>query len=479
MLKDTNQITMDLSPYQGLYEAIIPQDHILRKLKDNIDFSFVNPMLRKQYCEHFGRPAKEPEMMFKLLFLKKLYDLSDERLISSAQTDMAYKYFLGLSPEDKMIDPSLLTKFRKTRITEDILEDMLKETIQQAIQKGLVKSGTIIVYATHTEAAVRAKSVTQVLRDLTRTLRNEIYKHEYDLSERFPDKPSMEADLSEEIAYTYELLEKIQGGVEASDNAELKALYNRIKELLDSDRIRQIRSKDDEDARFGHKTPTSTFFGYKTHIAMSDDRIITGIDVTDGSRPDGEQLPNLLEKSKRNGVAVKEIVGDMAYVSDGNLSFCEEHNAELYARTNSAVAAAANAQLKDAHMMHCPAGHLAMRVEKRNAANGNTYYNYCFSVKKCKACPMRDNCRVGKSKGRTYSVTCANDAHKARLEFESSEEFSAKLRIRHRIEEKNGEMKTAHGFRRADSVGLVAMRLQAYFTAIVVNMKRIVAVIPG
>ena len=415
MLKDTNQITMDLSPYQGLYEAIIPRDHILRKLKDNIDFSFVNPMLRKQYCKHFGRPAKEPEMMFKLLFLKKLYDLSDERLISSAQTDMAYKYFLGLSPEDKMIDPSLLTKFRKTRITEEILEDMLKETIQQTIQKGLVKSGTIIVYATHTEAAVRAKSVTQVLRDLTRTLRNEIYKHEYNLSERFPDKPSMEADLSEEIAYTYELLEKIQGGVEASDNAELKALYNRIKELLDSDRIRQIRSKDDEDARFGHKTPTSTFFGYKTHIAMSDDRIITGIDVTDGSRPDGEQLPNLLEKSKRNGVAVKEIVGDMAYVSDGNLSFCEEHNAELYARTNSAVAAAANAQLKDAHMMHCPAGHLAMRVEKRNAANGNTYYNYCFSVKKCKACPMRDNCRVGKSKGRTYSVTCANDAHKARL----------------------------------------------------------------
>ncbi len=233
MLKETTQITMDLSPYQGLYEAIIPQDHILRKLKDNIDFSFVNPMLRKQYCEHFGRPAKEPEMMFKLLFLKKLY-------------------------------------------------------------------------------------------------------------------------------------------------------------------------------------------------------------------------------------------------------------AELYARTNSAVAAAANAQLeegfsysKDAHMMQCPAGYLAMRVEKRNAANGNTYYNYCFSVKKCKACPMRDNCRVGKSKSRTYSVTCANDAHKARLEFESSEEFSNKMRIRHRIEEKNGEMKTAHGFRRADSAGLVAMRLQAYFTAIVVNMKRIVAVIPG
>ena len=486
MLKDNNQMTMDLSPYQGLYEVIIPQDHLLRRLKENIDFSFVNPMLRKQYCENFGRPAKEPEMMFKLLFLKKLYDLSDERLISSAQTDMAYKYFLDLSPEDKMINASLLTKFRKTRITEDILEDMLKESIQQALQKGLVKSGTIIVDATHTEAAARAKSVTQVLRDLTRTLRKEIYRHEYDLSEKFPEKPSIEADLSEEIAYTYELLEKIRDGVEASDHSEVKELYNRIKELLDSDRIRQIRSKDDEDARFGHKTPTSTFFGYKTHIAMSDDRIITGLEITDGSKPDGVQLPILLGKSQKNGAIVKEIVGDMAYVSDDNLAFCEEHNAELYAKTNSAVAAAANAQLeegfsysKDSHMMQCPVGHLAVRVEKRNASNGNTYYNYCFSTKKCKSCPMRENCKVGKSKRHTYSVTSANDAHKARLEFESSEEFSCKMRIRHRIEEKNGEMKTAHGFRRADAMGLSAMRLQAYFTAIVVNMKRIVAVIPS
>ena len=106
-------------------------------------------------------------MMFKLLFLKKLYDLSDEALISSAQTDMAYKFFLDLEPEAKMIDPSLLTKFRKTRITEDILEEMLKETIQQALDKNLIKSGTIIVDSTHTIASVWAKSPTQILRDMS------------------------------------------------------------------------------------------------------------------------------------------------------------------------------------------------------------------------------------------------------------------------------------------------------------------------
>ncbi len=42
-------------------------------------------------------------MIFKLLFLKKLYDLSDERVTSSSQTDMAYKYFLGMAPEDMIV----------------------------------------------------------------------------------------------------------------------------------------------------------------------------------------------------------------------------------------------------------------------------------------------------------------------------------------------------------------------------------------
>jgi len=132
-----NKVQYELSEYKDLYERIIPKDNILRRIKENIDFSFVNPMLKKSYCEHFGRPAKEPEMMFKLLFLKKLYDLSDEKLIENANMHMGYKYFLNLNPEDEVVDSSLLTKFRKTRITEDILEEILKETVQQAIKKGI------------------------------------------------------------------------------------------------------------------------------------------------------------------------------------------------------------------------------------------------------------------------------------------------------------------------------------------------------
>lgn len=481
MLRDNSQMKLSLSPYQGLYDIVVSKDNLLRKIKENIDFSFVNPMLRKQYCENFGRPAKEPEMMFKLMFLKKVYDLSDERLISSAQTDMAYKYFLDLDPEAEMIDSSLLTKFRKTRITEDILEDMLRETIRQAIQKGIVKTTAIIVDSTHTKAAVRPKTVTQVLRELSKQLRREIYREMIELSEKFPEKPSETAELTEEIEYTYRLLESVGTEILQSEKSALIELYERIQELLDTGRIREIRSKDDGDARFGHKTSNSTFFGYKSHLAMTEERLITGIKVTHGGEADCSQLPALLEKSRNNGIQVKEVIGDMAYVSEDNLDVCEEKGVTLFARTNSAVAAAAAAPLdngfsfnKDAGLLQCPAGELAMRVEKRGAKNGNTYLLYVFSKRTCPKCPLCKQCRVGKSKCRCYNITQPNEKNRQRLEFEASEAFKERLEIRHRIEEKNGEMKVAHGLDRADSVGLSAMRLQTYFTAFAVNVKRIV-----
>ena len=74
---------------------------------------------------------------------------------------------------------------------------------------------------------------------------------------------------------------------------------------------------------------------------MSEDRIVTGLEVTDGAQPDGLQLPALIENSKKNGVEVKEVVGDMAYVSNDNLAECEKQEVTLYAKTNTAAAAAA------------------------------------------------------------------------------------------------------------------------------------------
>ncbi len=140
----------------------------------------------------------------------------------------------------------------------------------------------------HTNAAVRPKTVTQILRELSKRLRREIYREMSELAEKFPEKPSETAELVDEIEYTRQLLKSVGTEILQSENTTLIELYEHIKELLDTDRIRKIRSKDNEDARFGHKKADSTFFGFKSHLAMTEKRIVTGIEVTHGGEPDGK-----------------------------------------------------------------------------------------------------------------------------------------------------------------------------------------------
>ena len=72
-----------LSFYSTLYEKI-PETHLLKRIDKAVDFSFINELVEDSYCRNFGRPAKEPEMMAKLLFLEYLYNLSDVRVIEEA-----------------------------------------------------------------------------------------------------------------------------------------------------------------------------------------------------------------------------------------------------------------------------------------------------------------------------------------------------------------------------------------------------------
>lgn len=231
---------LTISEHIKLYDQIIPKDHFLRKLKENVDFSFVNKLVENEYSKTFGRPANEPELMFKLLFLQKKDDLSDREVIERAKTDMAYKFFLDLNPEDDLVCPSMLSIFRTTKIKdESILEEMLTETIQQALEKGIIKSNSIIVDATHTQSKSVKRTPTQILREMTKNLRKEIYRNNPEIKEKFPNKPSDEETLDKEIEYTKELIEIIKKELaEEKRSKKITRRIDNIEELLESNKIK-------------------------------------------------------------------------------------------------------------------------------------------------------------------------------------------------------------------------------------------------
>ena len=134
-----------LSPYMEIYNLVVPKDNLLRKINEHIDFSFVYEELIGKYCLNNGRYAVIPIRMFKYLLLKSIFDLSDVDIVERSKYDMSFKYFLDMAPEEDVINPSSLTKFRKLRLKDINLLDMLiNKTVTIALDKGIIKSKSLL-----------------------------------------------------------------------------------------------------------------------------------------------------------------------------------------------------------------------------------------------------------------------------------------------------------------------------------------------
>jgi transposase len=158
-----NQPSLNLSPFMAIYDLVVPKDNMLRKINDLIDFSFVYDELKNKYCHDNGRNAIHPIRMFKYLLLKSIFDLSDVDIVERSKYDMSFKYFLDMAPEDAVMDPSSLTKFRILRLKDvDLLDLLINKTVEIAIEKEIIKSNSIIVDATHTKSGRRIGLLSEV-----------------------------------------------------------------------------------------------------------------------------------------------------------------------------------------------------------------------------------------------------------------------------------------------------------------------------
>ena len=478
------QQRVQFSAYSDLYNLIIPKENILRKINELIDFSFIYDELLNKYCLNNGRNAESPIRMFKYLLLKSIYTLSDVDVVERSRFDMSFKYFLEMAPEEDVINPSSLTKFRKLRLKDtDLLNLLIGKTVAIAIDKGIIKSKSIIVDATHTLSRSNPFSALEVLRERSKLLRKTVYQFDQEFKSKMPSK-NVENDLNKELAYCKELEKSIENQPSLSSIPAVKEKLNLLKETANDTGEQLVFSKD-TDAKTGHKSADSPFFGYKTHLAMSEERIITAAVVTSGEKGDGPELPKLLKISQENGMDVEAIIGDAAYSGKENLKIARDQSIKIVAKLNPSITQGFRKDQdrfdynKDADRFVCPAGHLATRKARQNKKNvgKNQVEVYYFDIEKCRLCPMREGCYKDGAKSKTYSVSIKSELHQDQMDFQESDYYREKSKQRYKIEAKNSELKNAHGYGKATSYGLENMQMQGAMAIFAVNLKRILKLI--
>jgi len=419
--------------------------------------------------------------MFKYLLLKTIDTLSDIDVVERSRYDLSYKYFLGMAPEDSVINPSSLTKFRKLRLKDSNLLDLLiSKTVTIAIEKGIIKSKSIIVDATHTKSRFNQKSAIEILRDYSKELRKAAYSVDESIKTKFPSKTVVD-NFEDEIEYCKELIQVLKENPCISEYPKVKEKLNLLDEKV-NDNIEYFEQGNDKDARIGHKSADTSFFGYKTHIAMTEERIITAAVVTSGEKSDGKLLPELIRKSRCAGMEVDDVIGDTAYSEKENIKMAKKERFNLISKLNPMIMGGnrnPEEELefnKDAGMFICKAGHLAIRkgVQGKKNVGTNQVITYYFDINKCKLCPQKEGCYKNDAKSKTYSISIKSDLHKDQSEFQKSTYFKEKSKERYKIEAKNSELKNRHGYSVAVSNGIENMQLQGAVSMFVVNLKRII-----
>jgi transposase len=335
MLK--GQLEIEINTYHNLYSLIIPKNNILKQINDLVDFSFVYDELMVNYSLSMGRGAINPIMLFKYLLLKVIYELSDEDVVERALYDMSFKYFLNLAPEEtNLINSSTLTKFRKLRIKDmNLLDLLINKTVELAIKEGVLKSKAIIVDATHTKSRYNQKSAGEELLERAKNLRKALYGVNPGIKEDLPNKVTTGV-LEDILEYCKLLIDSINKNPEIAATPAVKTKLNYLTEAFNDD-LENLKLSKDEDAKVGHKTEDSSFFGYKSHLAMSEERLITAAVITTGEKSDGKELITLIEKSQEAGIEVNEVIGDTAYSEKKNLEYTKENKIALISRLNPII----------------------------------------------------------------------------------------------------------------------------------------------
>ncbi len=218
--------------------------------------------MKKETRGYGGRPPYDYIMMFKVLILQRLYNVSDEQMEFQINDRLTFMRFLGLSLGDNIPDQNTIWLFRENLVNKGVIEKLFKKFESILEKEGLLLKEGSIIDATIVEAPRQRNN---------REENDQIKQGE--IPEGWENKPNM------------------------------------------------LRQKD-TDARWLKKNDEN-YFGYKNHVKICrKSKLISCYEVTDASVHDSQVLESLLDKSDSH----HELYADSAYSGENIARLLEKKN---------------------------------------------------------------------------------------------------------------------------------------------------------
>lgn len=453
-----------------MLEELVPEKHLLRKIDSVIDFSFINEICKPYYCENNGRPAIEPEVLFRMLFIGYLYGIrSERRLLQEIEVNVAYRWFIGYDLTEKLPDVSVIWQNRLRRYNgSDVPQQIFDEIVRQAIAKGLVGGKTLYSDSTHLKANAnknkyvekQAKTeAKEYIDDLNKAINEDRIAHGKKPLKFNGDESKKEQEEEKENYFD----DDSQGGSASSGNGETKTIKT---------------STTDPDSGFMHRDGKPQGFFYLDHRTVdSKNNIITDVFVTPGNTNDVKPyLSRLRRQIEVFGFMVRYVGLDAGYNVSNICKYLYDMGIE------AAMGKRRGCQQKgkygkykfhylpDWDVYICPEHKYLEYV----TTDRNGYKEYKCKGDRCANCPRREECLSAKQERKSLRRHVWEDYKDMAYTFTHTEKGkNIYKRRKETVERSFADSKELHGLRYCRMRGLSKVAEQCLLTAAVQNMKKI------
>jgi len=503
----------------------VGSDSIYGRMASVRDVLFRDDDLAGMYCLDNGRPSLPPSLLSGVLLLQFHDDVGDEEAVERLRYDLRWKVALGLPLDYAGFHPTSLVVFRRQLLKhgkeryafERFLQvareaGFLPEKIRQLLDSSSMRGAG----ATQDTYTLLRKGIRRLLRAMGFWVPEKRRGLQADLRGYLDTDKKAAIDWSDPKARRAEL-GRLVGDADAvlelaraqADDDQVRTTGWLLTKILGDDVVvaddgqpklgegvarDRLISWTDPEMRHGRKSAASRWDGVKLQVAEEPEtELITEVEVTDASAGDGKSLLPLLDRVEEHlAVKVEQAIGDTAYGEADNRVACAKREIDLVSPlarpTDPEVDKSAFVLDEERGMLTCPGGQTVGEPRQIKDPQGRLVRQFMFPRALCSACQFFARCvrsrKSGESAsgkvsgtarrgiGRTVTLHYHEAVLRAARERQATPEFRVVYRERAKVERKIAEL-MGRGLRRARYVGRRKKRLQAYWTAAVVNLKRL------
>ena len=271
-------------------DALVPQDHLLRKIERVMDYDWLYERLDPYYCHTNGRPGTDPVVLIKMVLIQHLYGIPSLRETHRViEVNLAYRWVLGYGLLERIPHFATVSYAFCKRFPPELSEEIFEHILNKALNHHMVDPSAIFIDGTHIKASANKKKfqkeqVAKAAKTYANQLRTEVNAEREKLGKKPIEEETDDDDTSNG-----------EGGTPSGETVE-----------------KTVSTTDPECGMFV-KGEHERQFAYEAHTVCDSRGFVLGVEVTAGNVHDSIAWDKVYDDVTKKFSTVEFVTMDAGY----------------------------------------------------------------------------------------------------------------------------------------------------------------------